>query len=81
MAAADTPLHVQRRVTALYAAMTGAERVELAAEMAEEAKTIALAGIRERHPDMSESDLAAAWFRLLHGNDIAERALRCNSSS
>lgn len=81
MAVTDTPIHVRRRLTAVYSAMTGAERVALAAEMAEEAKLIAIAGIRARHPHMSDSQLATEWIRLLHGDELTDRVARCSSSS
>ena len=73
MEEADTPLHFKRRLTAVYSAMTGAQRLMLAAEMADEAKAIAVAGIRARHPDLSDSQVAVEWIRLLHGDEPADR--------
>lgn len=81
MAVTDTPIHVQRRLTAVYSAMSGAERVALAAEMAEEAKAVALAGLRSRQPGLTDTQLATEWIRLLHGDELVDRLARCNSSS
>lgn len=81
MAVTDTPPHVQRRLAAVFATMTGAERVTLAAEMAEEAKLIAIAGIRARKPELTDSQIAEEWIRLLHGDQVADRVARCSSSS
>lgn len=81
MAVTDTPPHVRRRVAAVFAAMTGPERVALAVEMAEEAKAVAIAGIRARHPELTDSEVASAWLRLLHGDELADLVARCNSSS
>ena len=81
VAVTDTPIHVQRRLTAVYSAMSGAERVALAAEMAEEATAIALAGIRSRRPELTDTQRETEWIRLLHGDDLADRLARCSSSS
>lgn len=61
--------------------MSGAERVALAVEMAEEAKAVTVSGIRARHPEWSNAEVAVEWLRLLHGDDIADRVARCSSSS
>lgn len=77
----DTPPHVRRRLVGIYASMTGAERVAHAVEMAEEAKAIAVAGIRARHPDWTDAAVGVEWLRVLHGDEIADRVARCSSSS
>lgn len=81
MTATDTSADVRRRVAAAFAAMTGPERVACAVEMAEEAKAIALAGIRSRHPDLDDAAVTVEWLRLLHGDDVADRVASCSSSS
>lgn len=81
MAVADTPPHVRRRLVGIYASMTGAERVALAFEMAEEAKAIAVAGIRARHPDWTDAEVGVEWLRLLHGDEIAGHVARCSLRS
>ena len=68
----DTPPHIRRRVSAVFASMSGAERVLCAVEMAEQSKAIALAGIRSRRPDLTEAEVALEWLRLLHGDAVAD---------
>ena len=51
----DAPAHVRRRLSAVFASMSGAERVAGAVEMAEEAKEVTLAGIRARGPDLGDA--------------------------
>ncbi len=81
MGMTDTPPHVRRRLSGIFASMDGAERVACAVEMAEEAKVIAVAGIRARHPEWSDAEVSVEWLRLLHGDEIADRVARCSSSS
>lgn len=81
MAVTDTPPHVRRRLSGIFASMSGAEKVALAVEMADEAKALAVAGIRARHPEWTATEVASEWMRLLHGDDVAERMARCSSSS
>ncbi len=61
--------------------MSGAQRVTRATEMAEEAKVLAVAGIRARHPEWTDAEVSLEWLRLLHGDTTADRAVRCRSSS
>ncbi|MEZ5246319.1 MAG: hypothetical protein R2707_14550 [Acidimicrobiales bacterium] len=67
MAITDTSPEIRRRVTAVFASMSGAQRVACAAEMAEDSKTIALAGTRSRHPDLSVSASANCWSAENYG--------------
>jgi hypothetical protein len=81
MAVADTPNHVRNRVASVFAAMSGAERVRCATEMADEARVIALAGIKARRAELNDGEVVVEWMRLLHGEAVAEHAARCSSSS
>ena len=54
-----------------FETISGADRVARSVEMAEEAKAIALAGIRSRHPEMSAAQVHVEWIRLLHGDSVA----------
>lgn len=63
---------VQRQV---FAGMTGAQRVAAAVEMSETAKRIALDGIRARNPEFTEAEVKRAWFVMLHGEELTEKAL------
>jgi hypothetical protein len=81
MAVTDTPPHVRRRLSRIFAAMSGADRVACAVEMAEEVKAVAVAGIEARHPEWTDAEVSIEWLRLLHGDEIADRVARCSSSS
>jgi len=48
--------------------------IELAARLSEDARVMALAGIRQRHPDYDDSHARYALFRLLVGDELFCRA-------
>jgi len=81
MAAMDTSPDLRRRLSGIFASMTGADRLVYALEMADEAKLLAVAGIQTRRPDWTDAEVAFEWLRLLHGDDLADRVARCSSSS
>ena len=68
----DTHPEARLRQRAVLSRLSGAERVLLAVEMAEQAKAIAIAGIRARHPNFNPGELHRAWLCLLHGPAAAE---------
>ncbi len=72
MAATDTTEEAQQVYVAAYQALSGSERVELAVEMAEQAKEIAICGIRFRAPEISDEEVAMEWLRVLHGDDYVD---------
>ena len=72
MAAMDTTEEAQQVYVQAYQALTGSERVALAVEMAEQAKEIAVAGIRFRTPEISDREVTIEWLRLLHGDDYVD---------
>jgi len=61
--------------------MSGAERVACAVEMAEEAKAVAMAGIRARRPELTDAEVFVEWLRLLHGDAVVDVMVSCSSSS
>lgn len=71
MVISDTSLAARRRHRAFWAALDGEARVRLAAEMAEQAKHVALTGIRERSPHLSAHEVSLEWIRILHGEEVA----------
>ena len=70
----DTDADALEAQRAIYRRMTPAERVERMAEMCDELKVVALAGIRARHPAYSDADADAAYLRLTLGDDLFRRA-------
>ena len=73
MAPLDTSVAARRQVVTSFAAMSGEQRLVHALEMADEAKSIAIAGIRSRHPELDDAGVHRAWLRLLHGDELAAR--------
>ena len=71
----DTSSSAQLAYVTAFEMLSGAERVERAVEMAEEAKAVALAGIRYRNPGLTEGEVHAEWIGALHGSDLARAIL------
>ena len=67
MALTDTSEAARQRQLAGYATTPGAEKILLSSQMAEQAKQIAIDGVRARNPNLSESEVHKAWLHLLHG--------------
>ena len=70
----DTTDAAHRAQIEVYRRMSGSRRVEIAAQMSEDARAIAVAGIRRRHPRYTEAELRHALMRLLLGDDLFSRA-------
>lgn len=70
----DTTPDAAERQLAIYRAMPPARRAELALEMSQAARELALTGIRTRNPAYSEAEARFALFRLLLGDDLFRRA-------
>ena len=51
----------------IFRRMTTAQRLKLALEMSESMRNIALAGLRSRHPELSESELSHELMRIMYG--------------
>jgi hypothetical protein len=54
--------------------LTPEARFELAAQMSEDCRAIARAGIAARHPEYTEEELTFALYRLLLGDELFRRA-------
>ena len=74
MRSRDTSLEAHRRQLDICRRMDPARRVELAWRMSEEARAVAAAGIRARHPDYSEAEVRRALARLVLGDALASIA-------
>lgn len=51
----------------IHRRMTPSQRFEAAVEMSEAVRELAKAGLRSRHPEMSEEELHFALIKLLYG--------------
>jgi hypothetical protein len=54
--------------------LTPSQRVDLAAQMSEDVRTIARAGISARHPEYTATEVHFALLRMLYGDDLFRRA-------
>lgn len=55
---------------AIYRRMAPAQRCAIAARMSADARAIALAGIRRRHPEYDDDQARLALFRLVLGDEM-----------
>jgi hypothetical protein len=70
MAVAET---IQRSI---HRALTGDQRLSIAADMSLAARELFLARLRQQHPQWSNRRLVAEWVRQVHGVDLADRGMR-----
>ena len=66
----DTMPDALRAQAAVWRAMTGAQRVELAWSMSEELRSLSMQGIRARNPEFSDAETREALLRILYGDEI-----------
>lgn len=64
----DTPPEVEKRLLALYASLTPAERVRMATEMFTTGVELVKVGIRQQQPDISEPELRRRVFLRLYSD-------------
>ena len=69
----DTPPHIQRLVLERLRAMPAWRKLELAAEMNRAVRQLALAGLRQRHPDDTPAERRRRLADLLLGRELATR--------
>lgn len=75
MSLADTAPEARRRQLAIYRSMSPEQRVEIAFAMSEEARQLAIDGIRARKPFLDEGGVRHELLRLLHGRSLADAIL------
>lgn len=69
----DTAPEALARYRARLAAMTPAQRLEIATGLTQGVRTLAEAGLRQRHPRASEQELRYRLAELLYGRATALR--------
>ena len=69
MAGQDTSPEARKRQRDAFGRLTPEERLRAAAEMSEEVRDLAVAGIRRHRPGLLEQEVQAALVRLLLGED------------
>ena len=51
----------------IFRRMTPEQRIKLALDMSESIRNVARAGLRYRHPELSEEELSRELMRLMYG--------------
>ena len=74
MRALDTDADAEAVQLEVYRRMTPAQRVMMAAQMSEDVRTLAIAGIRRRHPAYSIDDATNAYLGLTLGAELFMQA-------
>ena len=69
----DTPPEVERLQIERLRQMPAWRKLELTAEMGRTVRTLALAGLRQRHPEDTPAQRRRRLADLLLGEDLAER--------
>jgi hypothetical protein len=69
----DTSSAALERQRETFRRMTPQQRLAVAAEMSDEIRAVAEAGIRQRHPDYSDAEIRAALVAILLGRGEAIR--------
>jgi hypothetical protein len=69
----DTDERSRARYNALLTRMTPAQRLELASSLSVSVRTLALAGLRQRHPGASEEELRRRLTVRLYGREAGFR--------
>jgi hypothetical protein len=60
------------RLDALLVQRSGSDRVRMACEMFDLARTLAMAGIRAAEPSIGHHDMRVRLFERLYGDDFSE---------
>ena len=68
--ASDTTAEAQAAQYEAYRRLGASRRVELAARMSEDARSIAKAGLAARHPELSETERHQMLLRTLLGESL-----------
>jgi len=69
----DTTPKAQIRQQEIFARMTGDERVCAAMALSDQMRDIALAGLRNRHPQWGEKEIMEFFIKEIHGIEIKRK--------
>jgi hypothetical protein len=70
---ADTTRHAERLQVMAWRSMSSVQRAQLVTGATRAVRAIAFAGLRERHPSASESEIVARFALLTLGPALAHR--------
>jgi hypothetical protein len=69
----DTAPAVAARYDAMIGALSGARKLEIAAQLTQGTRAMAEAGLRTRHPKANDGEIRCRLAALLYGRAAAER--------
>ena len=69
----DTAPAMEKRYHERIGQLSGAERLEIAAQLSSGVRAMAEAGLRQRHPGAPPEELRCRLVVLLYGRDVAAR--------
>jgi hypothetical protein len=69
----DTSAEAHEVQLGIYRAMSPERRVEIALELSDGIRKVAIDGIRHRHPEYSDGEVRRAVVALIYGDDLARR--------
>jgi len=69
----DTHPKMEALQIKLWRSATPARKMEMLAQLNASARTLALSGLRQRHPNASESELSRRLAGLLLGDELARK--------
>jgi hypothetical protein len=69
----DTDEKAEQVQLELLRRLSPQRRVEMTAQLSEDVRAIARAGIRTRHPEYTDEQVRHALFRLLYGEELFRR--------
>ncbi len=73
-AVSDTSPEARKVQIRIWRRLGPSGRVALAAKMSENVRSIAMDGVRRRHPEYSEEEVRHAVFRMMLGDDLYRQA-------
>lgn len=72
----DTTPEIEKRISAMMAAKTSAERLRMAGSMFDTGITLLRAGLKRQNPELSEGQLRAQVFLRLYGEDFSASEIK-----
>lgn len=69
----DTPPEVEKQLFELLSKKTPAEKFAMIIDATVAGRTLAMSGLRARHPNDTEEQLKVKFAELLYGKDAAEQ--------
>ena len=70
----DTDPEIERRQLEIYRNMSAGQKIQLVDQAWLTARSLGMAGLKERFPGAGKKELLFRWAALIYGEDLARRA-------